>query len=81
MCVMVGSTYSGYVVALGYISNSKPPLPLHPSSPTPLLHLTPPTNQPVLPRPVAKRAAALAMINSLSNVCQIYSPYLYPCKQ
>lgn len=34
----------------------------------------------VLPRPVAKRAAALALINSLSNVCQIYSPYLYPSK-
>lgn len=32
----------------------------------------------ILPRPVAKRAAALAMINALSNVCQIYSPFLYP---
>ncbi|KAK6201934.1 hypothetical protein LQW54_009248 [Pestalotiopsis sp. IQ-011] len=53
MCVMVAGTYSGYVVALGYISN-------------------------ILPRPVAKRAAALAIINALSNVCQIYSPYLYP---
>ncbi|CAK7226211.1 hypothetical protein SEUCBS140593_006164 [Sporothrix eucalyptigena] len=53
MCLMVGGTYSGYVVALGYISN-------------------------ILPRPVAKRAAALALINALSNVCQIYSPYLYP---
>ncbi|KAH8667010.1 major facilitator superfamily domain-containing protein [Xylariales sp. PMI_506] len=53
MCIMVGGTYSGYVVALGYISN-------------------------ILPRPVAKRAAALAIINALSNVCQIYSPYLYP---
>ncbi|KAI0126110.1 pantothenate transporter liz1 [Xylariales sp. AK1849] len=53
MCIMVGGTYSGYVVALGYISN-------------------------ILPRPVAKRAAALALINALSNVCQIYSPFLYP---
>lgn len=32
----------------------------------------------VLPRPAAKRAAALAFINCLSNVCQIYTPYLYP---
>ncbi|KAJ9139464.1 Pantothenate transporter liz1 [Pleurostoma richardsiae] len=53
MCLMVGGTYSGYVVALGYISI-------------------------ILPRPVSKRATALALINSLSNVCQIYSPYLYP---
>ncbi|EFW99217.1 pantothenate transporter liz1 [Grosmannia clavigera kw1407] len=53
MCIMVGSTYSGYVVALGYISN-------------------------ILPRPASKRAACLALMNSLSNVCQIYSPYLYP---
>ncbi|KAH8196116.1 hypothetical protein TruAng_009715 [Truncatella angustata] len=53
MCIMVAGTYSGYVVALGYISN-------------------------ILPRPAAKRAAALALINALSNVCQIYSPYLYP---
>jgi hypothetical protein len=32
----------------------------------------------VLPRPATKRAAALALINCLSNVCQIYTPYLYP---
>ncbi|OKL61791.1 hypothetical protein UA08_02216 [Talaromyces atroroseus] len=32
----------------------------------------------ILPRPAAKRAAALAFINCLSNVCQIYTPYLYP---
>jgi len=53
MMIMVGASYSGYVVALGWISN-------------------------VLPRPPAKRAAALAGINALSNVCQIYSPFLYP---
>ncbi|KAK2597878.1 hypothetical protein N8I77_012633 [Diaporthe amygdali] len=53
MCVMVGATYSSYVVALGYISN-------------------------ILPRPATKRTAALALINALSNVCQVYSPYLYP---
>lgn len=35
-------------------------------------------NSLVLPRPAAKRAAALALINCLSNVCQIYTPYLYP---
>jgi hypothetical protein len=33
----------------------------------------------VLPRPPAKRAAALAGINALSNISQIYSPFLYPC--
>ncbi|KAJ5361139.1 MFS general substrate transporter [Penicillium brevicompactum] len=32
----------------------------------------------VLPRPATKRAAALALINCLSNVCQVYTPYLYP---
>ncbi|ESZ94247.1 hypothetical protein SBOR_5381 [Sclerotinia borealis F-4128] len=53
LCVMVGANYSGYVVALSWISN-------------------------VLPRPPSKRAAALAGINALSNVAQIYSPYLYP---
>ncbi|KAF7958158.1 hypothetical protein EAE96_003720 [Botrytis aclada] len=53
MCLMVGANYSGYVVALSWISN-------------------------VLPRPPSKRAAALAGINALSNVAQIYSPYLYP---
>ncbi|PQE06814.1 Pantothenate transporter liz1 protein [Rutstroemia sp. NJR-2017a BBW] len=34
----------------------------------------------VLPRPPSKRAAALAGINALSNVAQIYSPFLYPIK-
>jgi hypothetical protein len=34
----------------------------------------------VLPRPPAKRAAALALINALSNACQIYSSYLYPSR-
>ncbi|KAJ6079707.1 MFS general substrate transporter [Penicillium canescens] len=34
----------------------------------------------ILPRPATKRAAALALINCLSNVCQIYTPYLYPNK-
>lgn len=53
MCLMIGGIYSGYVVALGYISN-------------------------ILPRPATKRAAALALINCLSNVCQIYAPFLYP---
>ncbi|KAJ5748269.1 MFS general substrate transporter [Penicillium nucicola] len=32
----------------------------------------------ILPRPATKRAAALALINCLSNVCQVYTPYLYP---
>lgn len=30
-----------------------------------------------LPRPVEKRAAAIAIINMMGNVAQIYSPYLY----
>lgn len=32
----------------------------------------------VLPRPAAKRAAAQALIASTSNLCQIYTPFLYP---
>jgi len=30
-----------------------------------------------LPRPLEKRAAAIAMINTVGNLAQIYSPYLY----
>lgn len=45
--------YSGYVVALGWISNT-------------------------LPRPPAKRAAALAAINAVSNTSSIYASYMYP---
>ncbi|BAE58454.1 unnamed protein product [Aspergillus oryzae RIB40] len=36
------------------------------------------SNSNVLPRPAAKRAAALAFINAVSNVAQIYTPYHYP---
>jgi capsular polysaccharide biosynthesis protein len=50
---MVPSFYSGYVVALGWISNT-------------------------LPRPAAKRAAALAAINCVSNASSIYASYMYP---
>lgn len=32
----------------------------------------------VLPRPAAKRAAAQALIAGMSNICQIYTPFLYP---
>ncbi|KAJ6031678.1 hypothetical protein N7540_002410 [Penicillium herquei] len=53
MMLMVPSFYSGYVVALGWISNT-------------------------LPRPAAKRAAALAMINAISNASSIYASYMYP---
>jgi hypothetical protein len=45
--------YTGYVVALAWISNT-------------------------LPRPPAKRAAALAFINAISNCSSIYASYLYP---
>lgn len=31
-----------------------------------------------LPRPMEKRAAAIAMVNTIGNMAQIYSPYLYP---
>lgn len=31
-----------------------------------------------LPRPMEKRAAALAIVNTVGNFAQIYSPYLYP---
>ncbi len=30
-----------------------------------------------MPRPPAKRAAALAFINAVSNTCSIYASYLY----
>jgi hypothetical protein len=50
---MVPGVYTGYVVALTWISNS-------------------------LPRPPAKRAAALAFINAVSNSSSIYASYMYP---
>jgi len=31
-----------------------------------------------LPRPVEKRAAAIALVNTVGNIAQIYSPYMYP---
>jgi hypothetical protein len=53
MMLMVPSVYSGFVVALAWISNT-------------------------LPRPPAKRAAALAFINAVSNCSSIYASYMYP---
>jgi MFS family permease len=53
MMLMPTSVYSGYVVALAWISNT-------------------------MPRPPAKRAAALAFINAVSNTSSIYASYLYP---
>ena len=53
MMLMVPGVYTGYVVALAWISNS-------------------------LPRPIAKRAAALAFINAVSNTSSIYASYMYP---
>ena len=49
---MVPGVYTGFVVALAWISNS-------------------------LPRPPAKRAAALAFINAVSNTSSIYASYMY----
>jgi MFS family permease len=56
MMLMVPGVYTGYVVALAWISNS-------------------------LPRPAAKRAAALAFINAISNTSSIYASYMYPQPQ
>ncbi|MCJ1304645.1 hypothetical protein MMC08_007458 [Hypocenomyce scalaris] len=53
MMIMVPGVYTGYVVALAWISNT-------------------------LPRPPAKRAAALAAINAVSNTSSIYASYMYP---
>jgi MFS family permease len=53
MMLMVPSVYTGYVVALAWISNT-------------------------LPRPPAKRAAALAAINAVSNTSSIYASYSKP---
>ncbi|KAL9116195.1 MAG: hypothetical protein Q9227_000566 [Pyrenula ochraceoflavens] len=53
MMLMVPGVYTGYVVALGWISNT-------------------------IPRPPAKRAAALAAINAVSNTSSIYASYMYP---
>ncbi|KAH7026251.1 major facilitator superfamily domain-containing protein [Microdochium trichocladiopsis] len=52
MVLMVPGVYTGYVVALAWISNT-------------------------LPRPPAKRAAALAFINAISNTSSIYASYMY----
>ncbi|CCT61143.1 hypothetical protein IAQ61_005038 [Plenodomus lingam] len=52
MMLMVPGVYTGYVVALAWISNS-------------------------IPRPPAKRAAALAFINAVSNTSSIYASYMY----
>lgn len=52
MMLMVPGVYTGYVVALAWISNT-------------------------LPRPPAKRAAALAAINAVSNTSSIYASYMY----
>ncbi|KAF6231786.1 hypothetical protein HO173_010088 [Letharia columbiana] len=53
MMLMPAGVYTGYGVALGWISNT-------------------------LPRPPAKRAAALAAINAVSNCSSIYASYMYP---
>jgi hypothetical protein len=53
MMLMVPGVYTGYVVALAWISNT-------------------------IPRPPAKRAAALAGINAVSNASSIYASYMYP---
>lgn len=53
MMLMIPGIYTGFVVALGWISST-------------------------IPRPPAKRAAALALANALSNTASIFSSYAYP---
>ena len=53
MMLMVPGVYTGYVIALSWISNT-------------------------IPRPAAKRAAALAAINAVSNTSSIYASYMFP---
>lgn len=55
MMLMVPGIYTGYVVALGWISNT-------------------------MPRPAAKRAAALAAINAVSNTSSIFASYMFESK-
>lgn len=50
--LMLGGVYSGFNVALAWISST-------------------------LSRPVEKRSAAIAIINTIGNIAQIYSPYFY----
>jgi hypothetical protein len=52
MMLMVPGVYTGYVVALGWISST-------------------------MPRPPAKRAAALAFINAVSNTSSIFASYMF----
>jgi len=53
MMLMIPGCYTGYVVALGWISST-------------------------IPRPPAKRAAALALINAVSNTSSIFASYMFP---
>ena len=55
MMLVVPGVYTGYVVALSWISNT-------------------------MPRPPAKRAAALAFINAVSNASSIYASYMFDSK-
>lgn len=56
MILMIPGIYTGYVVALGWISNT-------------------------IPRPPAKRAAAIALINCVSNSSSIFASYMFPTSQ
>lgn len=73
MCIMLPGIYSSYVVLLGYVSNGKWRWLF-------FQYWWLISAVLVLPRPAAKRAAALAFINCLSNLCQIYTPWLYAGK-
>ncbi|KAJ9091882.1 hypothetical protein QFC19_008908 [Naganishia cerealis] len=59
----VGPRYAGLFLALGGVYGSYDPALAWISS--------------TIPRPRAKRAVALAIINMIGNLAQIYSPYMY----
>ena len=52
MMLMIPGVYTGFVVALGWISN-------------------------IIPRPPAKRAAALAIVTAIGNSSSIFASYMY----
>ena len=71
MILMPAGVYSGYVVALGWISNT---LPRPPAKVTcPIL-----TSAKTILTKINQRAAALAAVNAFSNSSQIFASYMYP---
>lgn len=77
MMLMVPGVYTGYVVSLVssidiyYGQPVLPPFVLNAYKSQAWISNS-------LPRPPAKRAAALAFINAISNTSSIYASYMYP---